>query len=405
MADPKQTRDLGLILLLGLLTAAAPLSIDMYLPALPQLRTDFGVGEAAVQRSLSSFFLGLAVGQLLLGPLSDRFGRRVVLQIGLAMYLVGSVLCLASDGIAVLVAARCFQGLGGAVGPVISRAIVRDRFHGPQAARVMSFVIMVMGAAPLLAPPIGGIVVTWSGWRTIFWILTAYALLALVLVTWRLAETNPESRRQGVHLWSRFQAYATVLSKPYAVAQLLIGGLTFGGLFAFIAGAPFVFMDRFGIAADHFGFYFAANVVGMLVITYLNGRLVLRYGTARLQRLGLTVSAAAGVALAAMALAGKPGLVSVTLLLIATVSMIGFIAGNTVANLLDLFPNNAGAASALFGVFQFTMGAATSALVGMVSDDPVTAMGVVLAITGCGALGVQRLCAYLGARVVSSDLP
>lgn len=395
MAQANHRGELGLILLLGLLTAVSPLSIDMYLPGLPRLRTDFGVDEAAVQRSLSSFFLGLAAGQLLLGPLSDRFGRRVVLKIGLAVYLLGSMLCLASDGIVMLVAARCFQGLGGAVGPVISRAIVRDRFQGAQAARVMSFVIMVMGAAPLLAPPIGGLVVTWSGWRAVFVILSAYAVVALILVYWRLEETNPGSRRGGMQLWRRFVAYATVLSKPYALAQLLIGGLTFGGLFAFIAGAPFVFMDYFGIAADHFGFYFAANVVGMLIVTYLNGRLVMRYGTTPLQRLGVTVSAAAGVTLAGMALGGEPGLVSVTLLLFAMVAMIGLIAGNTVTNLLDLFPSNAGAASALFGVFQFTMGAATSALIGTVSDDPITAMGVVLAVTGCGALAVQVVSGYL----------
>jgi len=392
-----------LIVLLGLLTAVGPLSIDMYLPGLPQLRAAFGVGQAATQHSLSSFFLGLAAGQLILGPLSDRFGRRVVVVCGLLVYLVGSLLCMISAGIGTLIAARLVQGLGAAAGPVVSRAVVRDRFEGDQAARVMSFVIMVMGAAPLVAPSIGGIVVDLAGWRTIFAILTGYAALALVMVGWILEETNPLERRRGIHVWSRFLAYVTVLRRPYAVAQLLTGALAFGGLFAYIAGAPFVFMEHFGIAADHFGFFFAANVSGMLVTTFLNGRLVTRYGTDRLLRVGVTVSAAAGIALAAAAVGGSPGLVTVTLLLFAMVSMIGLIAGNTMANLLDLFPDNAGAASALFGVFQFGLGSTTSAAIGAISSDAILAMGVVLAVTGSAAFLIQGVCARLAPRHGSTE--
>lgn len=398
-----QTREIGLIILLGMMTAVSPLSTDMYLPGLPQLRTDFGVDESAVQHTLSTFFIGLAVGQLLLGPLSDRYGRRLVMHIGLLIYLAGSALCLASDGIGMLVAARALQGLGAAVGPVISRAIVRDRFHGARAARVMSFVIMVMGAAPLVAPTVGGLVVSWSGWRAIFVILTAYGLLALALAFWRLAETNPESRRQGIRLWSRFQAYGSVLSRPYAVGQLLTGGLAFAGLFAYLAAAPFVFMEHFGLTAGQFGLYFAANVGGMIVVTYLNGRLVMRVGTNRLLRLGVAIFAAAGVLLAVIAGSGSPGFIGVTLLLFASVSVIGLIAGNTVANLLDLFPDSAGAASGLFGVFQFALGAATSAVVGKVAGDPITGIALVMAATGCGALVVQGLCAYFEPAAASVE--
>lgn len=387
--SPRTTTVRGLIVLLGLLTAAAPLSIDMYLAGLPAIQSEFGVDAAATQRSLSSFFLGLALGQLMLGPLSDRFGRRRMLLVGLGIYLVGTLLCLASPGIGALVGARLVQGFGAAAGPVICRAIIRDVFQGGQAARAMSFVIIVMGAAPLLAPSVGGVIVHWTGWRAIFAVLAGYAALALALVMLRLNETNPPERAGQTRLAGRFGAYLTVIRDRYALSQLAAGGLVFGGLFAYIAGAPFIFMERFGMRPDHFGFILAANVAGMLVGTYLNGRLVRRLGTRRLLNIGLPVCAVSGVSFAATASLFSLPLVAVWLMLFAYVSVIGLVAGNTMANLLERYPENAGAASALFGVAQFTFGASTSAIVGAFGGNGLRGTALVMAAAGLCALAAH----------------
>lgn len=390
----------GLIVLLGLLTAAAPLSIDMYLAGLPAIQTEFGVDAAATQHSLSAFFVGLAVGQLLLGPLSDRFGRRLMLLTGLGVYLLGTLLCLGSPSMDALIGARLVQGFGAAAGPVISRAIIRDVFQGGQAARAMSFVIMVMGAAPLLAPSLGGVIMHWSGWRTIFGVLAGYAALALTLVAFRLTETNPPERARQARLVDRFGAYLTVIRDPYALSQLAAGGLVFGGLFAYIAGAPFIFMERFGIRPDHFGFILAANVAGMLIGTYINGRMVRRMGTRRLLNVGLPVCAVSGVVFAVTASLFTLSLAAVWVMLFAYVSVIGLVAGNTMANLLDRYPENAGAASALFGVAQFTCGATTSAIVGALGGKGLGGTPLVMA-----AAGLCALAAHLsGLRIARSGL-
>lgn len=382
----------GLIVLLGLLTAIGPLSIDMYLPGMPALRDELHTTDAQAQISLSTFFVGLAAGQLLLGPLSDRFGRRGVLLFGAVLYIAASLACLLAPAIDTLVASRLVQGLGAAAGPVVSRAVIRDVYHGREAARAQSFVILVMAIAPLVAPFIGGYVVKYFGWRAIFAVLTAFGFVALGLIVLILSETHPPVRRLSITLTSRFAAFATVLRRPQALAYLMCGALAFASLFAYITGAPFVLIERFGIAPEHFGYFFAANVLGMMVGNYLNGRLVVQYGPSCMLLVGTIVTTGASAGMVLAWTAGQLSLAMLLALIFCATSVIGLVGGNTIALLLDLFPASAGAASALFGVFQFGLGAAAAAAVGWLPLDTTGAMVAVMGLSGAGAL-IARLLA------------
>lgn len=390
----------GLIALLGLLSAFSPLSIDLYLPSLPAIAGDFGVPSASVQQSLSTFFLGLAAGQLFYGPMSDRYGRRPALYVGIGIYLVASIACAVATDIHALVIARAVQGLGAAASPVAARAIIRDVYEGRRAAQAMSFVIMVMAVAPLTAPLIGGQILAFFGWRGIFWVLTGFALLSLALVAFRLPETNGPERRGDVHLIALFQAYGTLLADPRARAYLACGPLVFAALFAYVTGAPFVYIEVFGVDPQYFGFYFAVNVLGLVAGNYLNSRLVMRMGYRRLLGAGVVVTLASSLVLLAVALSGRGGLLGIMLPLFFAVGTVGIVGANTVAGLLELFPRNAGAASALFGTVQFGMAALAGVAVGALNDGSAVAMGAVMTACASGAFIAYRRLAWLQRKPV-----
>lgn len=389
-ASDRQTRGFGLIALIGLLTAVGPLSIDMYLPSLPAIAGDLGASSAAVQQSVSAFFLGLAAGQIVYGPLSDRFGRRPALFLGFSLYLIASLACATAGGIHILVIARAVQGLGAAASPAAGRAVIRDRWKGDAAARAMSFVIMVMGVAPLIAPMVGGQVLEYFGWRAIFWLLTAFAAVALALVAFRLPETNGPERRGGVRMAAVYRAYGSLLADARVRAYLVCGGLIYASMFAYITSAPFVYIRIFGVDPQYFGFYFGLNVVGMLIGNYLNGRLVTRLGYRRMLGVGAAVALAATLALLGFALTGFGGLPAIVATLFFAVGTVGIVGANTVAGLLDLYPRNAGAASALFGVFQYGLGALAGAVVGALYAGTPAAMGIVMAAAAAGAFAAYK---------------
>lgn len=380
----------GLIAMIGLLTAVGPLSIDMYLPSLPTIADELGVSSSAVQQSVSAFFLGLAAGQLVYGPLSDRFGRRPALLLGFGLYLLASLACATAGSVHLLIVARAVQGLGAAATPAAGRAIVRDRWKGDEAARAMSFVVMVMGIAPLLAPLVGGQILAWLGWRAIFWALTGFALLSLLLVGFVLPETHGPERRQGMHMVTVYRAYGALLKDARIRWYLLCGGLIYASMFAYITSAPAVYIRIFGVDPQHFGLYFGLNVVGMLIGNYANGRLVTRFGYRRLLGVGAAVSLLATLALLGCALAGVGGLVAVVATLFFAVGAVGMVGGNAIAGMLDLYPRNAGAASALFGVAQYGLGAAAGAVVGALYAGTPVAMGGVMAVAGVGAYASYR---------------
>jgi DHA1 family bicyclomycin/chloramphenicol resistance-like MFS transporter len=384
----------ALIVMLGVLTAFGPLSIDLYLPGLPAIGRDFGVSSAYVQQTLSSFFIGLSLGQLAYGPLSDRFGRRPVMGFGIVLYLLATGYCIVAPGIEALVVGRFVQGLGGAAGPVVVRAAVRDVYAGSQAARALSFVILVMAIAPLVAPLFGGLILALVGWRGLFAAMLAYGLVCLAVNTFALPETHPPERRRGRRIGAMFAAYGQLLRNGLALGYLLCGGLAFGGLFGYVTGASFIYIDVFDIPPQLFGLYFAVNVVGLVIGNLANGRMVMRFGYRRMLSFGILVMWLGSLALLAGVTLFPERLLGVALPLFFAVGPIGVIGANTVAGLMDVMPENAGAASALFGVFQFGLGAAAGGVIGLL---PTTApMDVALIL---GGASTAALLVNVGLRI------
>ncbi len=384
-----------LICVLGMLTAVAPLSVDMYLPALPRLAEAFAVDPAYVQYSLSVFFVGMALGQLAYGPLSDRYGRRPILYFGLVVYIFGSVGCALAGSAGWLIVARGVQGLGAAAAPVMSRAIVRDRFSGAKSASVMSFVVMVMATAPLIAPILGGFVLTVADWPVIFWLLVVYALGCLAALTLFLKESHTAAPRdQAPSLLRLYSSYLALLARPPVLLYLACGGLMFGSLFAYVTASSFVYITQFGVAPSQFGFYFAANVIAMLIGTFANGRFVMRFGYRNLLGVAVANTLVCSLLLLATTTFDIGGLWGVAVPLFLLLGTVGVAGANTVAGLLAMAPDAAGAASALFGVIQFTCGALASMAVGLVGGDAL-AMAIVMSVSASGALaayiGLQRM--------------
>jgi DHA1 family bicyclomycin/chloramphenicol resistance-like MFS transporter len=380
-----------LIPLLGALAAFAPLSIDMYLPSLPQLASEFRATAGQVQLTLSAFFVGFALGQLCYGPLSDRYGRKPVLLVGLSVYAATSLLCVASSRLEVLTVLRFLQALGGGAGTVIARAMVRDLYDRDRTARVLSLMMLVTAVAPLIAPLLGGYVLHWSGWRMIFGLLAVLGLVCLAAVVLLLPESLPPAQRQHGRLTQFVRDYAAVLGHRQALGALLTGGLAFAGMFAYISGTPFVYMQVFGVPPQHYGYWFGLNVVGLMLGAYGNGKLVMRVGTQRLLAIGTDMAALAGLGLLGTAWTGAGGFLGIVVPLFVYMSSLNLIAANAMARALEYFPRQAGTTAALFGAAQFSGGALAGTVVGQLHDGSAVPMAVVIAATGGLAWCVQSL--------------
>ncbi|MGH8162357.1 MAG: Bcr/CflA family multidrug efflux MFS transporter [Gammaproteobacteria bacterium] len=390
-------RNTELIVLLGLLAAVGPLSIDTYLPSMPAIGAELGATAATVQQTVSAYFFGLAVGQIFSGPLSDRFGRRPVLLFGFALYLLASIGCVLTPGIGILIAARAVQGLGASASSAAGRAVIRDIWSGNRAARAMSFVIMVMAFAPLVAPLIGGQIFAHFGWRAIFWLMIGFALLAMAMVVFRLPETNGPEKRAGMRLAASFRAYGRVLKNVPAGGYLVCGGASYAVMFGYITGVPAVYIKIFGVNPQYFGFFFGLNVIGIVIGTFVNARLVTRYGYHRLIGIGAAVTILSAIALLVCALTSTGGIVAVVITLFFAVGPVGLVGANTIAGLLNLYPKNAGAASALFGVAQFGLGALAGVIVGALYAGTPVAMGLTMTI-----MAAASLLAFLGLHLAGN---
>lgn len=374
-----------IIIILGLLAAIGPLSIDTYLPSLPAIASDLDVATALVEQSVSAFFFGLAAGQIVCGPLSDRYGRRPVLFAGLGVYLLASIACVIAPSATMLIAARAVQGLGAASTAAAGRAVIRDVWSGDRAAQAMSFVMMVMAFAPLLAPIIGGQIDAYFGWRAVFWLMLGFGVLLIALVALRLPETNGPERRAGVRIGATFRAYGHVLAGGHAWSYLLCGGLSYAAMFGYITGSPFVYMQFFGIDPQYFGLFFGLNVIGLVAGNWLNSRYVMRLGNRRLLGIGSAVSLLGALALLVCAHTGTGGLVAIVITLFITVGPVSMVGADAIAGLLNLHPHNAGAASALFGVSQFGLGAVAGVLVGVLFTGTPVAMAEAMVIMAAGS--------------------
>lgn len=398
MQDTKN-RNVELIILLGLLAAIGPLSIDTYLPSIPTIADDLDTTTSIVQQSVSAYFLGLAAGQIICGPFSDRFGRRPILFLGLVLYLIATVACVLAPTIGILIVGRAVQGLGASATPAAGRAVIRDIWSGEMAARAMSFVMMVMAFAPIIAPLLGGQIFTYFGWQAVFWLMAGFGVLLLALVQFRLPETNGPERRAGVSIGGYFRAYRYVFTDSRAWAYLLTGGLSFATMFAYITASSSVYIDFLGIDPEYFGFFFAVNVIGLTLGNWLNSRYVMHVGYQKLLGAGTAVSVLGVIALLICSLVGTVSLTAVVITLFIAIAPISMTGANAIAGLLNLFPNNAGAASALFGLFQFGLGAFAGILTGLFSTStPPVAMAFAMIIMAGGAfvawLWLRRLEAH-----------
>jgi MFS transporter, DHA1 family, multidrug resistance protein len=375
--------------------ALGPLALDMYLPALPALEVEFGATTARVQQTVSAYLLGMALGQLAMGPLTDRFGRKPPLLVGMSLFVVASVGCALAPGIGSFVMLRFVQALGGSSIMVVVRAVIRDRFDALQSARVLSLMMLVMGAAPILAPALGGWLLVAASWHWIFWLLAAYALGCIAMAFFFLEESHPKHAR----LVSMGRALGSML--PLArdrrfVGPALVFMFSFGAFFAYLAASPFVFIRHFGIPAEQFGLYFGVAALGFIAVSQVNRRLVLGRGPRTVLGWGIALLAAAAGLLLLAALTGLGSFAAIFALLILVVASLGLIASNVSAVAMAPFGDRAGGAASLLGFGQAMTGVVASAAVGWIPASGAVPMASVIAV--CAAVSAA---AYL--LLVRSD--
>jgi MFS transporter, DHA1 family, multidrug resistance protein len=380
----------GRIFIFGLLSAIAPLSIDIYLPALPMLREALGANEAQTLLTLSAFFVGFGTGQLFLGPLSDRFGRKRPLLAGLILYAIASVACARANSMPDLVLWRFVQAFGGSVVPTVVQAMVRDLYDRNNSARILSLNLLVTASAPVVAPLIGGQVLLWFDWRAIFWVLVGFGVLAL-LAALSLPETLGQTRRNDAHPLAMLVGYFELLRSGRYVGYVVCSTFYFCCLFAFIAGSPFVYIEYFDVPPQYYGFLFGVNMLGMIATTFINSRIVVRRGADRILRIACWIGAAGAVVLLATGLRGVGGVAGIALPLFVVLSVLTVVASNAVSGALSVFPNRAGSAAALAGALQFGAGALTSAAVGWFADGTPRPMIVIICAGAIAALAANLL--------------
>ncbi|MFB7776989.1 multidrug effflux MFS transporter [Streptomyces bauhiniae] len=366
--------------MLGALTATTPLAMDMYLPSLPEVTRTLHAPAATVQLTLTACLAGMALGQLVVGPMSDRWGRRRPLLTGLVVYLVATALCAFAPTVETLVAFRLAQGLAGAAGIVIARAVVRDLYDGVAMARFFSTLMLISGVAPIVAPLIGGQILRVTDWRGVFVVLTGIGAVLTALVWLRLPETLPPAERHRGGVKESLRTMRGLLADLPFTGYLLSGGFAFAALFAYVSASPFVVQEVYGASPQTFSLLFGLNSVGLVIAGQINGKLLV--GRVRLDRVlacGLAVIALAATALLLMATGvfGEVGLAPVAAALFVLMSAMGFTMPNTQALALLRTRHAAGSASALLGTTSFLIGAVASPLVGIAGERTAVPMAVV----------------------------
>ncbi|UED83850.1 Bcr/CflA family multidrug efflux MFS transporter [Streptomyces profundus] len=380
-----------IVLILGSLSALPPLSIDMYLPALPEVGNALGTGAATVQLTLTACLLGLGLGQLVVGPMSDQLGRRWPLIGGMSCYVIASLACAFAPNVESLTVFRFLQGLAGSAGVVIARAVVRDLYSGVAMARFFSTLMLVSGVAPILAPVFGGQLMRFTDWRGIFLVLSGTGLVLILVVLRWLPETLPPERRHSGGVPAALRAMGGLFRDRVFVGHLLVGSLVFAALFAYVAASPFVVQEIYGASPQTYSMLFMANSISLVLMSQVNGKILVgRVPVHRIMSVGLVLVFLSAVALLVMTsgLFGEASLLAISIGLFCLMGAMPLVLPNANSEGLDRTPHAAGAASALLGASQFFVGAIASPLVGVAGEETAVPMAVVqvsfvLAAIGC----------------------
>ncbi|HST82541.1 MAG TPA: multidrug effflux MFS transporter [Kineosporiaceae bacterium] len=365
------------VLTLGALIAIGPLTIDTYLPAFPSITTELETTSAAVQLTLTGTLIGMAAGQLLIGPISDAVGRRRPLVAGIAVHVLASLLCVVAPNILMLGVLRVLQGLGVAAATVVAMAMVRDVSSGIGAAKLMSRLMLVMGVAPVLAPTLGSQILRFTNWRGVFVALALLGLILIAVAVTSLPETLAPQRRRGGGVLSIVRTYGSLFTDRVFVGLVLVTGLSMGALFGYVAGSSFVFQDQYGLSEQQFGLAFGAGSIALIVGTQVNGLLLRWYQPRLILAAALVAGFASGVALLIVAATGVGGLVGLLIPIWGALGFTGLVLPNAPALALSRHGEKAGAAAALLGALQFAFGAVTAPLVGVLGVDALAMAWVV----------------------------
>ncbi|MFF8414457.1 Bcr/CflA family multidrug efflux MFS transporter [Streptomyces omiyaensis] len=388
-ASAAQRAGLLVTLVLGGLTALPPLSMDMYLPALPEVTRSLTAPAATVQLTLTACLAGMALGQLVVGPMSDKWGRRRPLLAGMVVYVLATAVCAFAPSAELLIAFRLLQGLAGAAGIVIARAVVRDLYEGVEMARFFSTLMLISGVAPIIAPLIGGQILRITDWRGVFHVLAVIGVLLTLVVRRFLHETLPPERRQEGGVGQALRTMRGLLADRVFTGYMLAGGLAFAALFAYISASPFVVQEIYGASPQTFSLLFGLNSIGLVAVGQVNGKLLVgRVSLDKALGWGLSVILLASVALLLMTSGafGEVGLVPIAAGLFVLMSAMGLAMPNTNAQALMRTPHAAGSASALLGTSSFLIGAVASPLVGIAGERTAVPMAVVQLVCAAAAL-------------------
>ncbi|HCM9193308.1 TPA: Bcr/CflA family multidrug efflux MFS transporter [Enterobacter cloacae subsp. dissolvens] len=379
-----------IVFILGLLAMLMPLSIDMYLPALPVISAQFGVPAGSAQMTLSTYILGFALGQLFYGPMADSLGRKPVILGGTLIFAAAAVACALAQSIDQLIVMRFFHGLAAAAASVVINALMRDIYPKEEFSRMMSFVMLVTTIAPLVAPMAGGAVLVWFSWHAIFWILALAALLASAMIFFFIDETLAVESRQKFHIRTTMGNFASLFRHKRVLSYMLASGFSFAGMFSFLSAGPFVYIELNHVSPQHFGYYFALNIVFLFIMTIINSRFVRRIGALNMFRAGLWIQFVIAIWLVVSAFLGV-GFWALVVGVAVFVGCVSMISSNAMAVILDEFPHMAGTASSLAGTFRFGIGAVVGALLSMATFN--TAWPMLWAMAFCATSSIL-FCLY-----------
>jgi DHA1 family bicyclomycin/chloramphenicol resistance-like MFS transporter len=376
---------LHLILILGLLAAIGPFSIDMYLPAFPDIAKTLHTSVSSVMLSLSSFFIGISVGQLIYGPMLERFGRKKPLYAGLFIYAIASLACATTSSVNGLIVYRLFQALGGCVGMVASRAMVRDLFDVKDNAKVFSTLMLVIAVSPIIAPTLGGYLTAYLGWRYIFGVLIVIISIILAGVYFLLPESKQPDTSFSLKPVAIFKSFATIIKHPQFAIYTFTGAVAYAGLYAYISGSPYVFMVLFKVSEKHYGWIFAVIAAGLIGASQCNSLILRKYKSEQVMRWAIYIQSTIGIALVSTSVFDVQMLFLTIVLIFAFLCCQGFIFPNASALSMAPFGHNAGSASALMGFLQMSIGALMSALVSLLQDGTSLPMTGIMAFCSLSA--------------------